>query len=59
MRESVKSAEAMLVAIGQEPSEQIIQLMDFVDRLLYLSPSLIIATELFMHYSFNLFLLLY
>lgn len=47
MRESVGTAEAMLVAIGQDPTVQMAQLMDFVDRLVYLAPSLIISTGIF------------
>ncbi len=47
MLESVQSAEAMLVAIGQDPGAQLEPLVDFIDRLIFLAPSLLISTGIF------------
>lgn len=47
MRESIETAEAMLKAVGQDPGTQFAQLTEFIDRLMVLSPSLIITTGIF------------
>lgn len=47
MRDSVQTAESMLLAIGQDPGKQLEPLIDFIDRLMFLAPSLIITTGIF------------
>ncbi|RXJ02825.1 DUF2232 domain-containing protein [Anaerobacillus alkaliphilus] len=47
MLESVQTAEAMLVAIGQDPRTQLEPLLDFIERIIFLAPSLIITTGVF------------
>lgn len=47
MKESVQTAEAMLIAVGQDPGTQLEPLVEFIDRLTILAPSLIISTGVF------------
>jgi uncharacterized protein YybS (DUF2232 family) len=47
MTESVKTAETMLVAMGQDPGTQLIQYLEFIDKLAILAPSIIISTGFF------------
>ncbi|MCT8139985.1 DUF2232 domain-containing protein [Anaerobacillus sp. CMMVII] len=47
MMESVQTAESMLIAIGQDPGAQLVPMVEFIDRLVYLAPSLIISTGVF------------
>ncbi len=47
MMESVYAAKGMLQAIGQDPGGQLEQLVEFIERLIYLAPSIIISTAIF------------
>ncbi len=47
MMESVNAGKGMLLAIGQDPSAQLDQLVEFIERLIYLAPALIISTAVF------------
>lgn len=47
MLESIQGAEEMLLAIGQESTAQLGPFYEFIDRLIFLAPSLIITTGVF------------
>ncbi|OIJ17017.1 hypothetical protein BKP37_00185 [Anaerobacillus alkalilacustris] len=47
MIESINAAEAMLLALGQDPSAQLAHLVDFTNQLIVLAPSIIISTGAF------------
>lgn len=47
MLDSVQTAEAMLLTLGQDPSAQLKPFLEFIDRLMYIAPSIIIITGVF------------